>query len=374
MENLNLKWVRPTIYIISVLLLLIFTFKIMIFLLPFVMATLIVMIVNPIYNFIVSNTKIKSKYLKTLILLLIYILIAFIVGYFFIKIILEGYVFTKFLFNNKDIVISKIDYIYSIFHKYVEILPTYTISAINSAIDSIYNLVTRIVSIYSVAVFSTSFDLLKSLPNILVFVFTTIIASFIILKDKEEINAFINKQFPAIWIEMFYKIRKDAIVVLFVYLRAQAILILICFVELVLGFSIISKLTGSIDFPIFYAFMTAIIEALPILGAGTVLIPWIVISLIFKNFYLALLLLVLYGIITVVRQSIEPRLMNKGTGMHPLATLIALYSGYKIFGVLGFLYGPVIMSIINVVFYEQLNQGFFKFIVSGGERKDEETN
>lgn len=116
----------------------------------------------------------------------------------------------------------------------------------------------------------------------------------------------------------------------------------------------------------------ALIDALPILGAGSVLIPWILIELILVNNYiLAVSLFILYITIFLVRQYSEPKLISHGAGMHPLLTLIALYSGFKIFGILGFLYGPIIAAILRIVFSEEIKYGFFKYLINSKRKKDE---
>ena len=111
-----------------------------------------------------------------------------------------------------------------------------------------------------------------------------------------------------------------------------------------------------------------IIDALPILGAGTILIPWAVISFALSDIKLGIALIIIYLFVLSVRQMLEPKLVSQNLGVHPLITLISMYSGFKIFGVIGFLVGPVVMIILKNVFSRELELGFFRDIF--GESPD----
>ena len=113
-------------------------------------------------------------------------------------------------------------------------------------------------------------------------------------------------------------------------------------------------------YPLLLAFLIAIIDALPILGTGTVLLPWAVYSAITGNLGLGLGLLVTYIIITVVRQLVEPRIVSSNLGVHPFLTLITMYIGFKIFGLFGLIVGPVVMIIYKNVFAIMFETGYLK--------------
>lgn len=85
------------------------------------------------------------------------------------------------------------------------------------------------------------------------------------------------------------------------------------------------------------AMLIAFSDALPILGSGTVMLPWAVICGMQGDLTLAIWLIILYIIITVARQLLEPKVVSNQIGIHPVFTLIAMYTGYKIMGILGML-------------------------------------
>ena len=121
----------------------------------------------------------------------------------------------------------------------------------------------------------------------------------------------------------------------------------ITFVELVLGLSLINLLGININHIIPIALLISFIDILPVLGVGAVLIPWALISMLNGHSALGIALLILYAIITVVRNILEPRLVGQRFGLHPIATLFAIYIGGKLFGVIGVFLLPLTIIIIK---------------------------
>ena len=103
-------------------------------------------------------------------------------------------------------------------------------------------------------------------------------------------------------------------------------------------------------------------DALPIVGSGTVMIPWAIISGINGDLKLGISIIVLFVIMSVIRQFLEPRLVSKHIGTHPIFTLIAMYTGYKMIGVFGLLLGPIIIIIFKAVFETLIDKGIVKTI------------
>ena len=101
---------------------------------------------------------------------------------------------------------------------------------------------------------------------------------------------------------------------------------------------------------------------MPILGSGSVMIPWAIISGLNGDLSLGVALITLLLIMSIVRQFLEPKLVSKNIGVHPIFTLIAMYTGFKITGVIGLLIGPIILIIGKNIFANLIDQGVFKTI------------
>lgn len=134
------------------------------------------------------------------------------------------------------------------------------------------------------------------------------------------------------------------------YIRAYFVLLLLTFGELFLGFIILR-----VKYAFFLSALIAVIDILPVFGVGTVLLPWTAVLFISGESGQALGLLILFGIMYVVRQFAEPRLIGKFMGIHPLIALCAAYTGYRIFGVAGMIMFPILLYIIKLLMSAEKN-------------------
>ena len=119
----------------------------------------------------------------------------------------------------------------------------------------------------------------------------------------------------------------------------------------------------NVKYPLLIALITAFVDALPILGSGTILVPWALISALDGDINLGIALVVLWIIMCVIRQFVEPKVVSNKLGIHPIFTLIAMYTGFKLFGIMGLLVGPIALIIIKSIFSTLIDQGIIKTIL-----------
>lgn len=105
-------------------------------------------------------------------------------------------------------------------------------------------------------------------------------------------------------------------------------------------------------------------DALPIFGSGSVMVPWAIISACNGDMQLAISVFLLWIFMSVVRQLIEPRIVGNKIGIHPIFTLIAMYTGFKLMGVIGLFIGPIMLIILKSIFSDLLDKGVVKSIFS----------
>ena len=129
------------------------------------------------------------------------------------------------------------------------------------------------------------------------------------------------------------------------YLRACLLLGLTTFLLTFIGLALLG-----VSYAFLLALLLAVVDLLPLLGTGIVLIPWAVICLLLGQVKLGIGLLVLYGVSSILRQILEPKLIGDGLGLHPLASLVAMYAGLKLFGVWGMILAPLAAAAIVSVF------------------------
>lgn len=231
-------------------------------------------------------------------------------------------------------------------------LPLETQDFIYSNIESwLSNLVSALQNLIGPIVASAT-NVAAALPSIMIFVIAAIVSTYFFSCDYDTLRAKLASVTPMKWRLRYRQTRRQVSTTLVSYLRALLVLISITFVELAIGLAVLRVPNSFL-----IAAITAIIDALPILGTGWILIPWAIISLFAKNYFLAIGLAVLYGIVVVVRNMIEPKIVGKHIGLHPLITLISMYIGLKMFGIIG-MFMPIPIALIKQ-FYEW---GYFDFL------------
>ena len=190
----------------------------------------------------------------------------------------------------------------------------------------------------------------SKIPGILIAIIVFFIATFFITVDYDRIVLFLKRQLPEGRRDALSKTKALALSTLGKMAKAYFLIICITFTEILIGLSALDLFgVFSGRYKVVISMCIAIVDIFPILGSGTILIPWGIISLLTGNYGLGIGLLVMYIIITVLRQYIEPKLVAGQLGLPPAATLIAMYLGLKIFGVLGIFLLPLTLTILKVL-------------------------
>ncbi len=193
------------------------------------------------------------------------------------------------------------------------------------------------------------------LPGVLVSVIITFVASCYIAKDFETVKNFVATHVKPKYYNLFVECKTILIVKTFKIVKSYLILMVINFAEIS-----IALLLFGVKNAVMIAAGIAILDVLPVLGTGTVLIPWSLIMLINGNYGLALGLIILYIITVIVRNLIEPKIVGGQVGLHPLITLISIFTGLKLFGVFGMLCLPLVI----IMLYSLYKDGKLDFIKS----------
>lgn len=366
-KRFDFKKLYFILYIILVLIVVYLIFKLGIFLFPFTLALFFSIMTQPFSRFLEKKLKFSQK-IATIVSIVLFLVI--FLGFISLSALrLSGEIYKLSINLNKyskeaqSLWNTAIDKIYSLLGYFPEGFDEQVKNSINGFI--------RMGTSKLGSFINSLINFITSIPTIILYICITILSTFFISLDKNKIMAFLEQQFPKSWIKKVYNIKREMFNVLGSYIRAQIILMTICFFELLISFNILSFLKFNLQYPLIFSIVICIIDALPILGAGAVLLPWSLISFVTGDINLGLALLVIYFLVLSVRQMLEPKLISQNLGVHPLVTLISMYSGFKFFGVIGFLIGPVVMIILKNVFSRELEIGFFREIFSETPEDDE---
>jgi sporulation integral membrane protein YtvI len=186
-----------------------------------------------------------------------------------------------------------------------------------------------------------------AVPGCIVCIVTTVISIFFFSSRYVQVRDFIKRQLPQKYHGTVSGIKNAAFSALGKWFKAQLLLSAVTFCELSVGFCILK-----IPWAVLLALLIALIDALPVLGTGIILVPWACVTMLSGNFQMALGLLIIYAVVVIVHNCLEPKLVSTQLGTNPIATLMAMYIGYKTVGVGGMIVFPMVFVIIK-----QLNDG-----------------
>lgn len=233
------------------------------------------------------------------------------------------------------------------------------LSLIQNSAQEIFN----DIYIFVTKTLSKTLNIFTQIPTITIYVIITILSLYFICTDKIYILDFAEHHIPKIWLKKALIHLKEITQSLGAYLKAEIILIFISFIISLIGFYIFMFIGLNIKFPLLIALGISFVDALPILGSGTVMVPWAIVSALDGDINLGIAIIVLWIIMCIVRQFLEPKVVSNKLGIHPIFTLIAMYTGFKLIGVLGMLVGPILLIIIKNIFSTIIEQGIIKTIL-----------
>ena len=179
----------------------------------------------------------------------------------------------------------------------------------------------------------------SGVPSTVLSVIVMIFSTLFIVMDAERIQEFAKANMPPKCKAVCGKIREYLTGTLMLVVRSYMMIMLVTFIELTILFLIFG-----IQNPVAKASLIAVLDILPLLGTGGVLIPWAIISMVAGSVGKGIRLLIIYGIVTVVRQYIEPRIVGTQLGLHPIISLISMFLGLRLFGFLGMFGLPLAVS------------------------------
>lgn len=206
-------------------------------------------------------------------------------------------------------------------------------------------------------------DILIQIPTIAIYTSITLIALYFMCVDKVYMIDEVEHHLPTKWVKKLGTHIREIIGSVGNYLKAEFILVLVSFVISLIGFYILNIIGMNIKYPLLIALGIAFVDALPILGSGTVMLPWAVICAADGNLQLAISILALWVIMSIVRQFLEPKLVSNKIGIHPIFTLMAMYTGFKFVGVWGMVLGPIILIVLKNIFGTLIDKGVIKAIL-----------
>ena len=183
-----------------------------------------------------------------------------------------------------------------------------------------------------------------AIPGAMLFVVVTVIAILYFAVDLDKINARVRRLLPEGLRNKLSALRRRALSLGLSCFKSYAIIFGVTLALMVIGFLIMG-----VDAPFTVALIVAFLDLLPVIGVGTVLVPWSVLGFAGGDHFIGIGMLVLFLVHTVIRELLEPKILGKNLGIHPILSLLLIYAGYAFFGFFGLIIAPIAAGIIGAV-------------------------
>jgi sporulation integral membrane protein YtvI len=310
--------------------------------LPFLLAFIIVSMVHPLMRLIKKRLRFKQEVVSIIVMILIYLVVAvllFVIAMQVFFLARDGIAFLPSYFEESALPTlnrlfdSAMAYINALPEAWQEQITGITDQIMTSLQDAVIGLSRQGVGFFS--------GMASRVPSFLIGFVFTIMLSFFISMQYEKVVDFLQLQMSPGVKKVALDLRiivKDTVLK---YFRAALTLMSITFVEVSIGLLVLGA-----DHAIPVAFGIAIFDMMPFFGTGAIVVPWAIIELLSGNYTFGIGLAVLYGIVLTVRQIIEPKIVGDKLGLNPIVSLTAIYLGFKLFGVLGMIFMPITTQIV----------------------------
>lgn len=330
------------------------------FLMPLIVAWIVAMIANPIIRFLEKRIKIMRKHGSALVIILV---LAALIAAFYGLAVLVASQFSSWVTELPEVydsVTQNLQHLFRLLHQKYNIIPVDVKLAFDqreNMLDSyIQKAIDGLLKMVKSGSLSKVSSLASSLMDFLVYAILTILASYFMTVEKDHFTKLLQEKTPAGVQRIWDKIKKIFIRAIGGYFKAHFQIMIVIFFITVIPFAFMG-----ISYSGLLAVVIAIVDFLPFFGAGTVLVPWAVYRLVTGSYTYAVILFVIYVVVLIVRQALEPKLIGDNIGTSPFETLVFMLVGYRLAGMLGLIVGiPVGMILV-----ECYREGMFDDYIRG---------
>jgi sporulation integral membrane protein YtvI len=339
---------------------------------PFIFAWLIAFMIEPLVRFLETKWRIPRWGGTTLSLLLVLGTLSALLTLIIVRIINELTRLVEFIQNNIDKISERVadwfvsqgtvfTHLETTIQTSLEQLERFTgtvqsgelTESLQNSLQSLAELITGFITGFIAGLGK----FLGNMPFILTVLVVIVLGSFFISKNWRRLHRNVRNLLPRVVRDSGDMVLTDLKKALVGFVRAQLTLITLTAIIILVGLMILR-----VNYALTLALVIGLVDLLPYLGVGAVMVPWIVYLFIAGNYKLAIGLTVLYIITIVVRQFVEPKVYASNIGLDPLLTLIALFVGLQLFGFIGLIVGPTLMVILMALYRARVFHDTFDYI------------
>ncbi|MDE6615584.1 MAG: sporulation integral membrane protein YtvI [Lachnospiraceae bacterium] len=323
---------------------------------PLIIAWIIAMMANPLVRFLEKRIKIMRKHGSAIVIVLVIVAISGLL-----------YAVTAALFTQvssmfetlpgiyKNVMDNLQQFAFSLHEKY-DIIPANIKNFFSDNESKINEYIMAALNSLSTSPVSAVGSVASSIVDTFIISILTLMIAYFFTAGNDKIKAVVKKCMPAGINDSIEIIKNTVFIAIGGYLKACFQIMIVMFIILLLFFIVMK-----VDYAVPVALITAILDFLPFIGTGTVLMPWAVYSIITGEYLKALALVMAYLVTMIVRRLLEPKLVGDSIGMSPFLTLISMFIGYRLTGMIGLIIG-IPAGMVLKEFYEK---GLFNHTIEG---------
>lgn len=237
--------------------------------------------------------------------------------------------------------------LHALYDRYLALMPSYVPELLSNAIASLAQRAVGWAATLSGWLTTGAWSTALGIPHVLLALVLVAMGTYYLTADKERIVRFWSRLLPASLRKQSLRVKEDVLRSIYGQLKSQLLLSL-----MVMGFLVLLFWVFRVPYGLIAGLGIGLMDALPVLGAGLFLVPWSLLSFIGGNTGTGILMAAAYLGTVIIRQVLEPRIVGRNLGLYPLVTMMAMYAGFRLFGVLGLIGGPVMMGVLRAVLKE----------------------
>lgn len=351
------------VFIVTLLLLIFLVPKVLVFFMPFVVGWIIACIASPVVKFFEEKLKIKRKASTAFVIIIVIALVVLCLYLVGSKVLHEAVTMIEDLPQIWSAWEKDLQDVGEAFSVILTKLPINIQESISNITSKAGELVVGLVEGISTPTFEVVSKFAKSLPTLVISAIMCLLSAYFFVADRNEMYSFLHEHVPTSIKKPWNMIKNSVVKSVGGYIKAQFKIEIWIYLLLIIGFFVLR-----VNYVLVVALGIALLDIVPFLGTGTVMVPWAIIKLINGEYGMAIGLLVIWGISQLVRQVIQPKIMGDSMGMPAIPTLFLLFIGYKMGGVLGMIIaipiGMVVLTLYQAGVFDTTKNSFL--ILIGG--------
>ena len=300
---------------------------------PFIIGFIVAIVLQKPVAWLAQKTRVARGIWSTLLVILMLAVIVLLLIWVLVKVYNEFYSFAASLTDQLPLLTETVKNLGNSYNALLDRLP----DSIQESVKEVpANMLSSVIGSFGGFIGNVATSAVANIPSFIVGFVVAVISGIFMTTDYNRITGFILRQLSEKGRTVVIRAKNICVQSVIKMLGCYLLLMLITFIELCIGF----KLIG-IPNVVALALLISIVDLLPVLGTGTVLIPWGIIDLVMGNTARGFGILAVFAVVTVVRNVIEPKLVGKNVGLPPIVTLMAMYIGMEAMGLFGLVLFPV---------------------------------